>query len=236
MRKLVVSLLLLTLGACGSQTGSSKTVSAETCAAPATYSAIQKIIFDDLRKNYTGDVKYINDLNNLFKANVYAPTLNDIDKDTDKADCKGRLTLSVPSSLSEQFGRQPSLTADIGYTIQPSADGSGFVYTVGGYDDVLQSMLNAASTIEGTDQSSVAPKGTFTGPVGRDVSIGVWGAAVTQRSATVNMRASPSSNGLIISSIPYGASVYIISQQGSWYFIEYGGHRGWANTGYIQRY
>jgi hypothetical protein len=158
MRKWSISVLALVLGACGSQSGSSKAVSAETCAAPETYSAIQKILFDDLRKKFTGSVKYINDMDNLFKANVYAPTLQDINTDTNKADCRGRLTLSVPSSLSEKFGRQSSLTADIGYTIQPSADGNGFVYTLGGYDEILQSMLNAASAIEGADKSRVAPK------------------------------------------------------------------------------
>jgi hypothetical protein len=187
MRKLMLPLLLMTLGACGAQSSTSGTLSAETCATPETFSAIQKILFDDLRKKYPGNVKYINDMDNLFEASIYAPTLQDINKDTNKADCQGRLTLPVPSSLSEKFGRQSSLTADIGYTIQPSADGNGFVYTLGGYDEILQSMLNAASAIEGADKSGGAPNGNHIGAAAQEAPLAGSGEAEIGSSAFAGM-------------------------------------------------
>jgi uncharacterized protein YraI len=67
------------------------------------------------------------------------------------------------------------------------------------------------------------------------VPLGDWGTVTTVRSDTVNMRASPSLSGRVISSIPYGADVYIVSRQGDWYLVEWGGRRGWANTRYIVR-
>jgi uncharacterized protein YraI len=67
------------------------------------------------------------------------------------------------------------------------------------------------------------------------VGIGEWGTVTTKISDTVNMRASPSMGGRVISSIPYGAEIYIVSRQGDWYLVEWGGRRGWANTRYIVR-
>jgi uncharacterized protein YraI len=62
-----------------------------------------------------------------------------------------------------------------------------------------------------------------------------WGTATTRSSDNVNMRASPSTNARVISSIPYGASVYVIGEQGGWYLVEWGGRRGWTSSTYIRR-
>lgn len=67
------------------------------------------------------------------------------------------------------------------------------------------------------------------------VQVGAWGSVNTLKSDTVNMRASPSLNGRVMSSIPYGEEVWIISRQGDWYLVEWGGKRGWANTRFINR-
>jgi uncharacterized protein YraI len=65
--------------------------------------------------------------------------------------------------------------------------------------------------------------------------IGDWGTVTTVRSDTVNMRANPSLNARAISAIPYGAEIWIISRQGDWYLVEWGGRRGWANKRFIVR-
>jgi uncharacterized protein YraI len=67
------------------------------------------------------------------------------------------------------------------------------------------------------------------------VAVGDWGTVTTVRSDTVNMRASPSLGGRVISSIPYGAEIYIISRQGDWYLVEWDGKRGWASKRFIVR-
>jgi uncharacterized protein YraI len=67
------------------------------------------------------------------------------------------------------------------------------------------------------------------------VQVGAWGSVNTLKSDTVNMRASPSLNGRVMSSIPYGEEVWIISRQGDWYLVEWGGKRGWASTRFINR-
>jgi uncharacterized protein YraI len=67
------------------------------------------------------------------------------------------------------------------------------------------------------------------------VPIEQWGTATTLRSDTVNMRATPSTGGRVISSIPYGARLYIVSRQGEWYLVEWDGRRGWASARYIVR-
>lgn len=65
--------------------------------------------------------------------------------------------------------------------------------------------------------------------------IGEWGTVTTVRSYTVNMRASPSLNSRVITSMPYGGEVWIIRREGNWYLVEWGGRRGWANVSYIAR-
>jgi uncharacterized protein YraI len=67
------------------------------------------------------------------------------------------------------------------------------------------------------------------------VQIGAWGTVTTKVSDTVNMRASPVISARAISAIPYGAEVWIISAQGDWYLVEWGGKRGWASKRFIVR-
>jgi uncharacterized protein YraI len=62
-----------------------------------------------------------------------------------------------------------------------------------------------------------------------------WAIAVTKSSNTVNMRSSPSTTAAISGSIPAGADVYVIGEQGAWYLVEFKGKRGWTNSSYISR-
>ena len=60
-----------------------------------------------------------------------------------------------------------------------------------------------------------------------------WGFATTKSSNSVNMRASPSTTAQVTRSIPAGAYVYVVGEQGAWYLIEWQGKRGWTNSSYI---
>ncbi len=152
MRKLALAMLMLVLVACNN----TRSIDAKSCASSETVSELQKIIFQNVRKNYPGSVKYVNDIGNLLKLEISMPVMNDINKDTNKIDCSARIVFRVPSSLYEQFGRNEILTADIGYTIQPSADDNGLVYTVGGFEDISKSIIDAAKQIELADKAEIS--------------------------------------------------------------------------------
>ena len=143
----LASILVLGLGlsACGD--GPQGSVSAASCASKETVAALAEIIFDDVRKNYSGEVKYVNDMAKMFTAEVEMPTLEKIDKDVKKAECEGRIILKIATPYYEAFNREKTLSADVGYTVQPSADGSGFVYTLGGYEEVLRLLIQGVSNI-----------------------------------------------------------------------------------------
>jgi uncharacterized protein YraI len=63
-----------------------------------------------------------------------------------------------------------------------------------------------------------------------------WGFATTRdNDGNVNVRASPNLNATVTSTIPSGASVYVVGEQSGWFLVEWKGKRGWANTDYVSR-
>lgn len=123
----------------------------ELCASPETFRAVQTAIFDDVRRDYQGRVKYVNDLDRSFTTSVENTTSSQIREDIKKVDCQGRLNMTVPAPLMETFDRESNLVDDIGYSVQVSADQQQYVYTVGGYDGVRGQLLAAARRLESAD-------------------------------------------------------------------------------------
>lgn len=124
---------------------------AASCAAPATFKGIQSLVFSQVRQDFKGQAKYVNDLESAFSATVAAPRAVSVNKDIGKVECEGRLTLRVPVDMRDNFGRVEELTDDVGYTVQSSADGKGYIYTIGGFTGVEKQLLAAAAQRQRAD-------------------------------------------------------------------------------------
>jgi uncharacterized protein YraI len=82
-------------------------------------------------------------------------------------------------------------------------------------------------------QTQPAPIAKSVAPIAKMAKRAFWGVATTRSSDTVNVRSAPTTNASIMASIPYGASVYVLGEQGAWYLVEWNGRRGWTKSNYI---
>ena len=113
------------------------------CASQATYDTIKSIIFDEAAKQSTTDPVPLNDLRRSVSVKMEFPLVKSIDDRLERTDCSGRLIFVIPITETSAFGGDSELKADISYSVQPSADGSGNVITTSGFGFLLQRIVAA---------------------------------------------------------------------------------------------
>lgn len=99
------------------------------CIAPETVEQLKTMAFDAARRLSTADPVRMNDLQRQSIAKLEMPLLNAHDKTLDRTTCSGRLRIEVPVGARSLFGPD-DLVADVTYSMQPAADGTGLVYQV----------------------------------------------------------------------------------------------------------
>lgn len=117
----------------------------QVCASQSTYDTLKEMLFDGVVKQYVGDPVPINNFRHATTARMEYPLVKDINNQLQRTDCSGRLTIDVPAGWRDAFGGESKLEADIQYSIQPSADGSGDVITGSGLGFIQTRIISAAS-------------------------------------------------------------------------------------------
>jgi hypothetical protein len=87
---------------------------------------------------------------------VEEPVLRARDEALHTITCTARLALDLPPGLAVAGGRR-SLVANIGYTVQPAADGSGDVVTLAGIDPITVPLATLARTAPPAAPPPVVP-------------------------------------------------------------------------------
>lgn len=115
------------------------------CAAQSTYDLIKRELFRRAARVRGSDQGAFDRLAAYSVLRMDAPMLRSHDEDAGAVNCSGTLSLDLPPGVAVVGGRR-TLMADITYAIQPAADGSGSVLTLGNADSIVTPLATLART------------------------------------------------------------------------------------------
>ena len=130
----------------------------KTCASQPTYDRIKRELFRRAAALRGSDEAAFGNLASYSTVRMEAPALSDENAETGAVTCNGTLTLDLAPGVAVVGGRR-SLSADILYTVQPAADGSGSVLTIANADAIITPLATLAriAAPEEPAQNEVAP-------------------------------------------------------------------------------
>jgi len=132
------------------------------CSSQRTYDLIKRELFRRAAQVRGSDQAAFNKLAAYSSIRMDAPMLRSHDEDLGTVSCSGTLALDLPPGVAVVGGRR-TLTADIGYSVQPAADGSGDVLTLTNADSILTPLATLAR-VQAPAEDPLAPLGNETGP------------------------------------------------------------------------
>lgn len=115
----------------------------KACGSQATYELIKRELFRRAAQLRGTDQAAFNKLAGYSVVRMDAPMLRSHDEALGTVSCAGTLALDLPPGVAVVGGRR-TLTADIGYAIQPAADGSGDVLTLTNADAIITPLATLA--------------------------------------------------------------------------------------------
>lgn len=144
--------LALALSGCGSTTPKVEVEKAEAqdraraqrlknaCSSNATYARLKQMVFDEAIQIRNDDPVNLDTLSTHSLARVENPVVKSRDETLDITVCSGRFILQVPPGAERAFAGRRQLAADIEYSGQAAADGSGLVYEIEGAETIIASL------------------------------------------------------------------------------------------------
>jgi len=130
-------------------------IGAETCASQAASARIKEEIFNRAQAQYGGDPAPLESLRGAVGARMQYPQLRGLHEDVGRADCTGHLVIDLPPSVRTAFDGMPALEADLEYSVQQGADGTGNVMDMKGVDEVVRQLAVAASLVGGPGKAPI---------------------------------------------------------------------------------
>lgn len=113
------------------------------CASNETYDLIKRELFHRAAQLRGSDQAAFDELSRYAVVRMDNPVMESQDSATGAVNCSGSLSLDLPPGVGVVGGRH-SLSADVDYTIQPAADGSGNVVLLRNADAVIAPLATLA--------------------------------------------------------------------------------------------
>ncbi len=113
------------------------------CASKQTYDLIKRELFRRAAQMRGSDQAAFDQLSGYAVVRMENPVMESQDASTGAVNCSGSLSLDLPPGVAVVGGRS-TLTADVDYTIQPAADGSGNVVLLRNADAVIAPLATLA--------------------------------------------------------------------------------------------
>ncbi|MGI8611758.1 MAG: lysozyme inhibitor LprI family protein [Sphingomicrobium sp.] len=113
------------------------------CGTQKTYDLIKRELFRRAAQLRGSDQPTFDRLATYSVVRMDAPMLRSHDEDVGTVTCAGSLALDLPPGVAVVGGRR-TLNANIGYAIQPAADGSGDVLTLSNADAIITPLATLA--------------------------------------------------------------------------------------------
>lgn len=129
---------------------------AKLCASNATYDLIKRELFRRAAQVRGSDQETFDKLSNYAVLRMENPVMESEDNSTRAVNCSGSLSLDLPPGVAVVGGRH-TLTADVDYTVQPAADGSGNVVLLRNSDAVVTPLATLARIDQSQAQPATAP-------------------------------------------------------------------------------
>ena len=128
----------------------------KSCGSQATYDLIKRELFRRAAALRGNDQAAFGKLAGYSVVRVDRPLLDNADDRTGAVSCSGSLTLDLPPGVAVVGGRR-TLSGDIGYALQPSADGNGQVLTLINADSIVTSLATIGRVSGATATDPLAP-------------------------------------------------------------------------------
>src|SRR3954451_14712663 len=138
-----------------SVSGSQSSSPEKRCASQATYNLIKRDLFRRAAQLRGSDQAAFDRLAAYAVVRMENPVLESEDKDSGAANCSGSLSLDLPPGVAVVGGKR-TLTADVDYTVQQAADGSGDVVLLKNADPIVAPLATLARTAQPAPQA-IAP-------------------------------------------------------------------------------
>lgn len=110
----------------------------EICASRATYARLKEVAFEEAIRLGPPDPANLDMLASRSVVRMERPVVLNRDDALNVTVCSGRLILELPPGAEAAFGGERRLVADIEYSAQAAADGSGLVFQVRGAEPIIQ--------------------------------------------------------------------------------------------------
>ena len=117
------------------------------CASKATYDRIKQDLFRRAAEVRGSDQAAFDTLSNYATLRMENPVMESRDESTGAVSCSGSLSLDLPPGVAI-VGSRRTLTADVDYTVQPAADGSGTVVQLRNADSIVTPLATLAKVAE----------------------------------------------------------------------------------------
>ena len=117
------------------------------CASNRTYNLIKRELFRRAAQMRGSDEAAFDQLSSYAVVRMENPVMESQDSAAGAVNCSGSLSLDLPPGVGTAGGRR-TLTADVDYTVQQAADGSGTVVVLRNADAIIGSLATLARVNE----------------------------------------------------------------------------------------
>ena len=131
------------------------------CASSETYDRLKALIFDDVSKVRSGSPQLLDTLAANATMRMENPVAKSRDEQLDVTVCEGHLVLDLPPGVQDAFDGDRRLDADVEYSAQQAADGSGLVFAMRGAEPIVY-RLAALTLPQGAGRAVGAPEAPVT--------------------------------------------------------------------------
>ena len=107
------------------------------CASEVTFNRLKALAFDDALKVREGGRTTLDALAGASVLRMENPVAKSRDPELNVTVCSGRMVIELPPGTQDAFGGERRLTADVEYSAQEAADGSGLVYQLQGAEPII---------------------------------------------------------------------------------------------------
>lgn len=107
------------------------------CGSVETYDRLKALTFDEANKAGSGSQRALDALAANATLRMESPVAKSRDNELDITVCAGHLVLDLPPGVQDRMGGAHRLEADVEYSAQQAADGSGLVYAMKGAEPIV---------------------------------------------------------------------------------------------------
>jgi uncharacterized protein YecT (DUF1311 family) len=109
----------------------------KACASAGTYERLKELVFDEAARIRNADARNLDPLAAGSVVRMEQPLVKSRDEDLNVTVCTGNFILELPPGAENAFDGMRRVSAEVEYSAQAAADGSGMVYQMDGAEPII---------------------------------------------------------------------------------------------------